>query len=841
MLKSLNLTFASNWEPALSDLDLTTLNQQDLRCQSKDPTLYVPIVEPPKEGQLSNAQAVQAVKAWKHSDFLWHNYVLNGLVDSLYNVYYKTMTAKELWEALERKYKNEDVGTKKFVVAQFLDYKMVDSKNVIMAAIIEKLPPSWVEFKNYLKHKRKEMSVEDLVVHHKKGKGKSEYLAPKAGIVKQKFQGTCYNCDQPGHRAANCKMPKRANPRQANMVDENVDMIAMVSDVCAMISEVNLVGTNNSGWWIDTGATRHVCADKSMFHSFRAVDLRAYLFATSFVIRFQNILDATSFEIRMLNSAEGHILNAQAVQTTTAKEFWESWNANKYIDMKEAWLQRKFADYSWLRNDFDVKLFKVACIIEKLPPSWDSYTHDSGQAILVWHAGSSSGLFQGNKNDKKKNARRAKGSLSTCSKGLGLCNRSTSPKDSLALVLERNLTQVEPPVPKLVGSKTISLEEVKSATNHFSKERVIGSGASRQDIQRRTLIFKKSIPVAVKRFNRARSYGEGAFLKEVWLSLSEDGKAKEMVSATVFSYEKWKLAIERVEEYSHPTLRQIIDAGDEVKDKKVVFLAWMAARCFEEKKQHSLIFDDIMKQTDVRSVDIVSEVAYKCLQKDQEKRPTMPLVIHVEGEESVVRSINADSSINWEQQPSSDFQEIMTRSQYNGEKLFSLSKMNCKKCHMLPAKAVINKSLKAEYSKCQPSATSRFEEVIELQRHRAFSINCNIETQMLSPDTAYACYLVFQLPQNSEGLMCPVKAQDLLNKNNKDTTIIYLRAPCPVDLYRDKRVPENREDGWMEVRVWEFVYNNEIKDNYIPMKLKLVCLGGTMSGLIICGVEFRPI
>ncbi|GJZ38329.1 hypothetical protein Tco_0584520 [Tanacetum coccineum] len=139
-----------------------------------------------------------------------------------------TTTAKELWESLERTYKTKDAGTKKFVVARFLDYKMVDSKNVIT-----QLPPSWVEFKNYLKHKRKEMSVKDLVVrlrieednklvqkntytpnfakanmiehawsssksdskakgkgkknNDKKGKGKAEYLMPKVGIVKQKF------------------------------------------------------------------------------------------------------------------------------------------------------------------------------------------------------------------------------------------------------------------------------------------------------------------------------------------------------------------------------------------------------------------------------------------------------------------------------------------------------------------------------------------------------------------------------------------------------------------------------------------------------------------------------
>ncbi|GJX64038.1 zinc finger, CCHC-type containing protein [Tanacetum coccineum] len=185
----------------------------------------VPQVEPPAEGHSSNAQAVQA-----------------------------TTTAKELWESLERKYKTKDAGTKKFVVAHFLDYKMVDSKNAI-----SQLPQSWVDFKKYLKHKRKEMSVEDLVVrlrieednrlaqkdtytpdsakanmielvrsssrsnpkgkgkdkrkNDKKSKGKSEYLSHKARIMKQKFQGTCYNCDQPGHRAANCKMLARCRKR----------------------------------------------------------------------------------------------------------------------------------------------------------------------------------------------------------------------------------------------------------------------------------------------------------------------------------------------------------------------------------------------------------------------------------------------------------------------------------------------------------------------------------------------------------------------------------------------------------------------------------------------------
>ena len=40
-------------------------------------------------------------------------------------------TSKELWESLDRKYKFEDTGAKKFIVGRFLDYKMVDSRSVV--------------------------------------------------------------------------------------------------------------------------------------------------------------------------------------------------------------------------------------------------------------------------------------------------------------------------------------------------------------------------------------------------------------------------------------------------------------------------------------------------------------------------------------------------------------------------------------------------------------------------------------------------------------------------------------------------------------------------------------
>ena len=79
----------------------------------------------------TNKEKLVVVDAWNHFDFLCRNYVLNGLENTLYNVYSSLKTAKELWDSLDKKYKIEDAGLKKFIVGKFLDFKMVDSKTVL--------------------------------------------------------------------------------------------------------------------------------------------------------------------------------------------------------------------------------------------------------------------------------------------------------------------------------------------------------------------------------------------------------------------------------------------------------------------------------------------------------------------------------------------------------------------------------------------------------------------------------------------------------------------------------------------------------------------------------------
>ncbi|KAK9050811.1 hypothetical protein SSX86_030219 [Deinandra increscens subsp. villosa] len=176
-----------------------------------------------------------------------------------------------------------------------------------------------------------------------------------------------------------------------------------------------------------------------------------------------------------------------------------------------------------------------------------------------------------------------------------------------------------------------------------------------------------------------------------------------------------------------------------------------------------------------------------------------------------------------------------------GEKLFSLNKVSGKKCHMLPAKAVLYDTSDVNRFNWKSLVESRFLEAVELLSHQVLRIKCKIEGHNLSADTDYACYLVFKLSKQCHGLHCPVKVQDALLWKNKQFKFLYLRSPRVVNLHGNQRVPKLREDGLMEIIVWELNTSNKLHDDHLHMSLKLRCYEGTMSGLVVYGIEFRPI
>ncbi|KAK1417803.1 hypothetical protein QVD17_26937 [Tagetes erecta] len=188
----------------------------------------------------------------------------------------------------------------------------------------------------------------------------------------------------------------------------------------------------------------------------------------------------------------------------------------------------------------------------------------------------------------------------------------------------------------------------------------------------------------------------------------------------------------------------------------------------------------------------------------------------------------------------------------DGQEWFCLDN-NGKKCYMILATMACKRVL-YEYYHALSLPESRFGVALECA---AWSLNivCKIRSQLLSPETAYASYLVYKLPQVKSLLEAPmlVKGEEYLGSDYN--WYIYLVSPQtpvirpeagqkthnPLDRPKIKGVPRERNDGWMEVLIWEF-QTPCITTKTIDMHLQLTSCGNkNFSRLIIQGVEFRPI
>ncbi|PWA41040.1 protein kinase-like domain, Phloem protein 2-like protein [Artemisia annua] len=228
----------------------------------------------------------------------------------------------------------------------------------------------------------------------------------------------------------------------------------------------------------------------------------------------------------------------------------------------------------------------------------------------------------------------------------------------------------------------------------------------------------------------------------------------------------------------------------------------------------------------------------------------------------------SDSDTYWEQKIPNDYEEILKLSKVslkwktkkelysilckgflldNGHQWFSVDK-NGKKCQMLSARAAV---IDDNNSNWESSNESRFGEVLVITAGYKFEIKGEIKPEAVSPETTYAAYLVSKLPQDPSTFEAPIELT--YYKPHYRSSFIYLVSPPvtpvigpkldentynPLNRYKWNAFPQQRTDGWIEVKVWEF----QSTSKSVPMNLYFEHPGeNNLSGLMIQGIELRTI
>ncbi|KAI9194970.1 hypothetical protein LWI28_010498 [Acer negundo] len=144
----------------------------------------------PEEKVDDSKELKEKRKKRKEGDYLCRGHILNALGDTIYNAYWNIGTTKELWIALDNKYRIEEASNQKFLIGNFMDYKMFDNKPImtqvhellnlisdlnvagvnldesfLVGVIISKLPSSWNGYKKKLKHDEKKHTLESIQRH----------------------------------------------------------------------------------------------------------------------------------------------------------------------------------------------------------------------------------------------------------------------------------------------------------------------------------------------------------------------------------------------------------------------------------------------------------------------------------------------------------------------------------------------------------------------------------------------------------------------------------------------------------------------------------------------------
>nr|GEU40741.1 zinc finger, CCHC-type [Tanacetum cinerariifolium] len=202
-------------------------------CFSSMSVVYVlttPMLE--DGGENPTVEQVRRRAKWDSDDYVCRGLILNGMSDSLFYVYQNIETSKELWDTLKAKYMAEDVSSKKFLASNFTNYKKTDSRPVLE------------QYNELLKILGSHLRIEESlrVQDSDKPKGNNVFGPSVVNRVEHNNSST-YNDNKGKQKHHDTKADPNKKPK-----DDDV------------------------AWWVDSGATVHVCKDRCWFKTYESLN-----------------------------------------------------------------------------------------------------------------------------------------------------------------------------------------------------------------------------------------------------------------------------------------------------------------------------------------------------------------------------------------------------------------------------------------------------------------------------------------------------------------------------------------------------------------------------------------
>nr|GEU58487.1 zinc finger, CCHC-type [Tanacetum cinerariifolium] len=207
---------------------------------------------PEDGGENPTVEQVRRRAKCDNKDYVCRGLILNGMSDSLFDIYQNVDTSKELWDTLEAKCMVEDASSKKFLVSNFTNYKMTD------------LRPVLEQYNELLGILRSHLRIEESLSAQDHDNPKSNNAAGPL-VVNMVEYNNSFRANGSNTKGSE---DGSSNPLKGQSMFNKSRQIYYVT----YVYKAFFVQDDDVVWWVDSGETVHVCKDRSFMSTSKLND-----------------------------------------------------------------------------------------------------------------------------------------------------------------------------------------------------------------------------------------------------------------------------------------------------------------------------------------------------------------------------------------------------------------------------------------------------------------------------------------------------------------------------------------------------------------------------------------